>query len=161
MTEQLSHSFDNVDISYDNLIDIANDIIKQTTSNIDDIITDINDNIQNMNNDLIRHYMLQLSLQSYSFSEIKEKSAFKAELAETIKKEAYATKFNSLEGTVAVKQNNAELAVSNENLAEQLYTLIASLFKTKLDEVHRVVDTLKSVLMSRNAEAKMSNLDVC
>jgi hypothetical protein len=109
-----------------------------------------------MNNDLLRDYILKLCLKSYSFSDIKEKAAFKAEIAETIRKEAYAKQFNSTEGTVAVRQNNAEIAISAEYLSEEIYQLISALLKTKADEIHRVVDALKTVLMSRLQEAKIS-----
>ena len=39
-----------------------------------------------------------------------------------------------------------------------LYELVASLVKTKLDSLHRLVDVLKSVLMSKMQEAKFMNI---
>ena len=48
---------------------------------------------------------------------------------------------------------------AEEILAEEIYTLMANTFKVKLDEIHRVVDTLKSVLMSRMQEAKLTTVD--
>ena len=45
-------------------------------------------------------------------------------------------------------------------MVELLYELISNLLKTKLDELHRLTDTLKSILMSRMQEAKFLNTSV-
>ena len=92
----------------------------------------------------------------FKIKEIKEKAQFKSVLGEALRKEAYAKNFNTAEGTVAVRENLSIINTSSEILAEELYTLVANMFKVKCDEVHRVVDTLKSVLMSRMQEAKIS-----
>ena len=101
--------------------------------------------------------MLKLSIKAYSFGDVKERSAVKAECAEILKKEAYAISFNSSEGSVAVKDNNSVLSISNEIVTECIYNLVASLFKIKLDELRRIIDILKTILMSRLSEMKMSS----
>ena len=101
--------------------------------------------------------MLKLSIRAYSFGDVKERSAIKAECAEILKKEAYAVSFNSSEGSVAVKDNTSILNISNEIVSECIYNLVASLFKIKLDELRRVIDILKTILMSRLSEMKMSS----
>ena len=156
MSEAVNNALNNVDMVYDELIQIANETVESIVGDISSIIRDVQSDLENMNNDLLRDYILKLCLKSYSFSDIKEKAAFKAEIAETIRKEAYAKQFNSTEGTVAVRQNNAEIAISAEYLSEEIYQLISALLKTKADEIHRVVDALKTVLMSRLQEAKIS-----
>lgn len=159
MKQNVNTALDNVDAAYGDLIEIANSIIEDVCGDIDRMTQSAYNNIENLTNEDIRDMLLRLSLRSYSFSEIKEKSAFKAALAETLRKEAYAKNFNSTEGSVAVRDNTAVVNTSSEIIAEEIYTLTASLFKTKLDELHRVVDTLKTVLMSRMQEAKLSNVD--
>lgn len=159
MKQNVSAALDAVDMTYDELIVIANEISDDVLGDVNTLMKNAYDNIENLSNEAIRDTLLRLSLRSYSFSEIKEKSIFKATLAETLRKEAYATNFNATEGTVAVRENNAIIQTSAEILAEELYTLVASMFKTKLDEIHRVVDALKSVLMSRMQEAKLSSVD--
>ena len=159
MKQNVNTALDNVDAAYGDLIEIANSIIEDVCGDIDRMTQSAYNNIENLTNEDIRDMLLRLSLRSYSFSEIKEKSAFKAALAETLRKEAYAMNFNSTEGSVAVRDNTAVVNTSSEIIAEEIYTLTASLFKTKLDELHRVVDTLKTVLMSRMQEAKLSNVD--
>lgn len=159
MNQNVSKALDNIDMTYDELIDIANSICEEITGDLNTMIQVAYDNVENLTNDYIRQLLLKLSLRSYSFSEIKEKSAFKATLGETLRKEAYAKNFNSTEGTVAVRENTSVINTSAEILAEEIYTLVANMFKIKLDELHRVVDTLKSVLMSRMQEAKLTTVD--
>lgn len=159
MNQNVSKALDNIDMTYDELIDIANDICADVTGDLTEMIQSAYNNIENLTNDSIRQLLLKLSLRSYSFAEIKEKSLFKATLGETLRKEAYAKSFNSTEGTVAVRENTSIINTSSEIIAEELYTLVANMFKTRVDEIHRVVDSLKSVLMSRMQEAKLSNVD--
>ena len=159
MNALVSKALDNIDMAYNDLIDIANDICTDVAGDLNDMIQSAYDNIENLTNDAIRQLLLKLSLRSYTFSEIKDKSMFKATLGETLRKEAYAKSFNAAEGTVAVRENTSIINTSSEILGEELYTLVANIFKTKVDEIHRVVDTLKSVLMSRMQEAKMASVD--
>lgn len=121
----------------------------------DNIISKL-ENIYELSNEDIRNAIVELSFKSYRLSDVKEKSAFKAECSETIRKIKYATSFNEGEGSVAVRENNAIDAISNEMLAEKVYDAIANILKTKLDEIHRVVDALKSVLVSRLSEEKLA-----
>ena len=159
MNAQVSKALDNIYLAYNDLIDIANDVCNDVAGDLNDMIQSAYDNIENLTNESIRQLLLKLSLRSYSFSEIKDKSMFKATLGETLRKEAYAKAFNLSEGTVAVRENNSIINTSSEIVAEEIYTLVANMFKTKTDEIHRIVDTLKSVLMSRMQEAKMATVD--
>jgi hypothetical protein len=102
--------------------------------------------------------MLTLQLKAYGISELKEKAALKAELAEILQKEHFAISFNGADGSAAVKDKLATVATSADTVTEALYNLIASLLKTKLDSIHRLVDVLKSILMSRMQETKFMNL---
>ena len=159
MKNGVNAALDAVDMTYDELIVIANSILADVTGDLDAMMQSAYNDVEVLSNEAIRQLMLKLSLRSYSFSEIKEKSIFKATLGETLRKEAYAKNFNSAEGTVAVRENTAILNTSDEILAEEIYTLVSALFKTKLDELHRVVSSLQSVLMSRMQEAKLSAVD--
>lgn len=160
MTQVVEEALKNVNISYDNLIEVANNIFEETTSEIDELINNAYTMSESMTNDSIRDLMMKLALKSYSLSEIKEKSSFKAELAKTLKAEAYAQEFNEAQGTVNVRDNSAVLATGGEILASHIHNLVSNMLKTKLDEVHRVVNTLQSILMSRMQEAKLSTVDI-
>ena len=158
-TNEFNQALDNVEIAYGEIIDIANESVKELTGDLDELIDKVANNIEHLTNDDIRDTLLRLSLRAFSFSAIKDKSAFKAILAETLRKEAYAKQFATLEGTVSARDTQATLNISNEIIVEHLYNLTASLFKTRLDQVHRVVDSLKTVLTSRLSEAKLCNIE--
>ena len=160
MNKNVSKALENINEVYDSLIGVANDIFNATTSELDNLINTAYLGCESMTNDSLRDLMMKLYLKSYSFSEIKEKSAFKAALGEVLRKEAYAENFNKSEGTVAVRENTAILESSEEILSEEIHNLVSGMLKTKLDEVHRVINTLQTVLMTRMQEAKLSNVDI-
>ena len=155
----VNEALNEVDMTYDELIGIVDDTQTAVMGEIDELIKSINDNVQNMTNDSIRETLTRLSLHSYTFSSIKDKSAFKANIAESIRKEAYAKAFGAASGTVGQKDSQALLSISAQTIAESIHDLTSALFKTKLDEIHRVIDTLKTVLMSRMSEAKLVSND--
>ena len=157
MRKELENALNNVEMTYEEIVDIANDLIKSYTKDINPIISDIDKNIERLTNDDIRSYMLRLSIKAYSFGDIKERSIIKAQCAEMLKKEAYAKVFAEAEGSIAARDSATLVRISNETLSEAIYDLVAGLFKIKLEELRRMIDTLKTVLMSRLSEMKMSS----
>ena len=82
----------------------------------------------------------------------------KSEIAEMVRKEKYAVEYNAASGAVAARDNEATLNSSDEKVIEMIYSLVASELKVKLDELHRIVDSLKTVLTSRLSEAKITQM---
>lgn len=152
----LNEALDKVEMVYGDVVSIANDMLAPLFDPINKLVEEINGRINNFTVEEIRNYMMRLQLRAYEISETKEKSSLKAELAQAVRKEKYALKFNEAQGTAGTKDNTALLAASEEIIVESLYRLVASLLKTKLDALHRLVDALKSVLMSKMQEAKLS-----
>lgn len=158
MKQGVKEALKSVDMTYNDLIEIVDDTKDSILQDVDYILDGLQPD--KLTNDSIRDCIVRLSLKSYYFSEVKDKSAFKAQMAETIRKEAYAKSYGAAEGTVAQRDSEAQLNVSCEIIAEEIHNLMAALFKTKLDEIHRVIDALKTVLMSRMSEAKLINNDL-
>lgn len=156
MKVELQKALDNVELTYSEIAEIANELVSEYTADISKIIDYVSNNLEHLTNDDLRTLMLRLSVKAYSFGDIKEKSAIKAECAEMLRKEAYAKNFNLQEGSVALKDSNAILAISEEIVSECVYDLVAALFKTKMLEIQRLIDTLKTILTSRLSEAKLS-----
>ena len=157
MKPELEKALNAVEMTYKDIVEIADELVADYTKGLDNLIKSVEDRIDKISNDEIREIMLRLSIKAYSFGDVKEKSAIKADCAEILIKEAYAVSFNSAEGSVAAKDNTSTLKVSNEIVSECLYNLVANLFKIKLDETRRLIDTLKTILMSRLSEMKMSS----
>lgn len=160
MNDKLTEALNNIEITYKELIEISNSFTKSIFDPIDQLVNDISLNINSMSIDQLRNYMLQLQLKAYSISEIKEKAALKAEIADSLQKEKFAINFTTTDGTAGNKTNSAQIAVSQEIVSKTLYELVANLLKTKVDQLHRLVAVLTSTLMSRMSEAKFMNLGV-
>lgn len=160
MTAKLDQALNKVEITYTELIQIANDMLSGILSPVDQLIKEVNTRANNLSIDQLREYLLKLQLKAFEISEIKEKSILKADLAEALQKEAFAISFSSQEGTATVKEKLALMATSEEVVTEALYTLAANLLKTKVDQLHRLVAVLTSILMSRMSEAKFMNVGV-
>ena len=95
MKKELEQALNNVELTYQDIVEIANELVAEYTKDLDSIVKNIEDNIESLSNDDIRNLMLKLSIRAYSFGDVKERSAIKAECAEILKKEAYAVSFNS------------------------------------------------------------------
>lgn len=158
MNAKLETALTNVETTYGELVEIANSMLKPMFDPINQLVSQINATVNALTIEQIRDYILQLQLKAFEISETKEKAALKAELAETLQKEKYAVSFNSLEGSAAVKDKLALVETSSEFVSETLYNLVANLLKTKVDQLHRLVDALKSILMSRMQETKFMNI---
>lgn len=149
---------DNIDIVnkvYSALNSQAKEIVKEYTRTLNVTIKDIKDNINDLSNNQIRTYILSLSLSAYDLGELKDKTNMSSEIASIIVDEAYATSYNAQVGTVAQRENSATLSISKEKATSVLFKLVASMIKTKLDETHRIVDTLKNILISRASDRKL------
>ena len=158
MDKKLETALTNVETTYGELVGIANDMLNPLFEPINAVISTVNANVNAMSIDQIRDYILTIQLKAFEISEIKEKAALKAELAETLQKEKFAVSFNGLEGSAAAKEKLALVETSAEIVSEALYSLVANLLKTKLDQLHRLVDAMKSILMSRMQETKFMNI---
>lgn len=154
--EGLYKALENVESTYSDIVDIANDMTSEILTPIDNLVDEIRGSMSALTAESVRDYIVRLQLRAYELSEIKEKSGLKAQCAEALRAEKHAQSFNAAEGSAAVKSNIALIEASEEIVIEALYEYIASHLKTKLDQLHRLVDALKSILMSKMQEAKLA-----
>ena len=158
MTDKLSSALNNVEVTYKELVEISNNILDPIVGPANTLVATVNAQINSLSIDQIRDFILQLQLKAFELAEIKEKAAMKAELSEALQKEKFATTFNGLDGSAAVKEKIALVESSSETVSTVLYELISNLLKSKVDQLHRLVDCLKSILMSRMQETKFMNI---
>ena len=159
MAKNLQEALDNVQMTYSDLINISEDLVKPYTKDIDDIVSKTVNKIEILTLDELREIMLMLSLKAYLMSEIKDKASLKSACAETLRDEMYARRYNESQGTVKDRENIAILQSSYEILSQAIFDSSYSMLKTKVDSTHRVIDTLKTVLMSRMQEMKMTQIN--
>lgn len=156
MKIKLEEALDQVEGTYSEIVKVANDMLSSLFDPVNELIQELGTRINEYSAEEVRGYIIRLQLVSYQISEAKDKSSLKSALAESLREEAFAKSFNAADGTAAVKNNIALIESSQEVIVEALYNLVADLLKTKLDEVHRLIDALKSVLMSKMQELKLT-----
>ena len=103
MDRKLELALEAVETTYGDLIGISNDMLNPIFTPINEVVSNVNASINAMSIEQIRDYILTLQLKAFEISEIKEKAALKAELAETLQKEKFAVSFNCLDGSAAAK----------------------------------------------------------
>ena len=156
MAKNIQDALNNVEMGYSQLIEIGNDMLADLFDPINNVVDSIGEDINSLSIDNLKNYEWSLQHKAYQLSEVKEKSLMKAQIAETLRKEKYATQFNEAQGTAAVKENLALIGSSEETVVEVLYDYISGQLKTKVDQLHRIVDVIKNILMTRMQEAKMT-----
>lgn len=156
MAKDLNKALEMVEMTYGQIKEIADSMLAGPFEEPNRIIEFIQNNVESMSIEMLRDCILKLQLAVYALSELRDRSGVKATCAEAIRKEAYAASYIEQEGTAGVKDSNTTLAISENIVAQCLYDLVASLVKTKVDMLLRMIDSLKSILMSRMAEAKIS-----
>ena len=129
-TIKLNEALDKVEMTYAEVVEIANDMVKPMFEPINSLVKEINDNSAGMPIDSVRNYLLRVQLRAFELTEIKEKSVLKADCAEALRKEKYAVKFNTTAGATGVRDNTAFLETSEEVIIEALYNLVANLLFT-------------------------------
>lgn len=145
------------DTLYKSLVQIADDIIKKHTQDIDKTIKNLENNIENVSNEELRKYTLKLATMAYTLGDKVEHADFKRDCANAILKETTAREFSLASGPVAAKQTTATLNTAQESAVNLLYDMVANSLKTKLQMINRIIDSIKNVLISRTAEAKIEN----
>lgn len=156
MAKDLNMALVAVDLTYNQIENIADNMLAASFKEPNSIMASIQCGVESMSIDAIRDSIIKLQLSAYALSELRDKTGIKAACAEAVRKEAYATSYVSQEGTAGVKESNTTLAIAENIVVQCLYELVASLVKTKVDMILRMVDSLKSVLMSRMQEVKLS-----
>lgn len=157
MAKTFKEAQKDVNEMYRSLTQIADDIIKKNTADIDKLVKHIENNVENLNNNDLRMYTLKLAAMAYALGDKVEHADLKRDCANALLKETNAKEFNLAAGPVATKQNVALLNTSQEVAVNILYNMVADSMKSKLQMTNRMLDSIKNVLISRNAEAKIQN----
>ena len=156
--KNLDRAIENVETTYEQVQQIANDLLREPLDSINKLVDEVQNNLSTLSVESLRDYMIRIQLAVFQISEIRDKAAAKAQCAESLRKEAYSNSFLVQEGTAGQKDANATLEISDKIVTECLYELVYNLVKTKIEHGLRVVDTLKTALMSHMQEMKISNL---
>lgn len=140
---------------YSQLNQIAEEIVNKQSGYLDEAVKKLH-NVDTMSNTEIRNIMAIVTVEAFRISAYKEQSELKDSCASALYKEGIAVSFNTIVGTVEARKNQSLEDNIDKQLVSILYSNVASRFKTKVDEAHRVASVLSNILISRQAEAKLS-----
>ena len=143
---------------YKQLKPIVKETVNKNTKEVDAIIDKIKKNFTTLTNKELQDYMLQLSIESYYLAERKDMSLLMQECAIALTKGAQADTFNSTAGTQAVRSNQAIVESMDKQVVAMIQSAVANDMKSKLEESHRIVNVLSSILISKNAENKLKGV---
>lgn len=140
---------------YKQLSPMVDDVVAKHTKEVDAIFKNIKDNLTTLTNKELQDYMVRLAAEAYDLTAIKDSSTLKQECALTLLKESQANIFNGTVGTQSARNNQSIIDTLDKQVVNILYNAITNRFKSKIDEVHRMISVLSNVLISKNAEAKL------
>ncbi len=152
---EIEQAKDNVNELFKNLAPLVQELVDKYSFELDKIINKISKS-DALTNDELRNYILALSVESYLFGISKDASILKQECATTLMKEGIAQEFNNATGTQQARNNTSMINTTDKQVVNLLFNAVANMMKTKLDETHRMINALNSILISRNAEAKLA-----
>ena len=144
--------------TYAMLKPIVKETVSKNTKELDSIVNKVKKNLTTMTNKELQDYMLQLSIETYYFSERKDMSLLMQECAVALSKGTLADIYNRTTGTQAYRNNRAIVDSMDKQTVAIIQSAIANCMKSKLDEAHRIVSVLSSVLISKNAENKLKGV---
>lgn len=136
------------------LAEVVGSITKAQTTTLDELIHKLSKGIDTFSNNDLRDIMARISVETYYIGIAKEQSSLKDACATALYKEGLAKSYNLTSGAVEAKKQQAVLDTVDKQAVSILYTTVSGLLKTKIDEAHRIVSVINSVLISRASEAK-------
>ncbi len=158
--EDLTEAMNEVKDAYNSLWKLGESLIKKYTAEIDSIVKPLkNADVEQMTTGQIRQTIFKLSTLSFDLGELRDKAVWTADVSDIIKDETFAMEYNCSEGAVAQRTNNATIKISKESAVTSLNKVISAILKTRLDETHRLIDSLKSILISRASDQKLLNVN--
>lgn len=136
------------------LAGVVDSVVKPCTAELDKLITKISTGIDKFSNNDLRDLMARISVETYYIGIAKEQSSLRDACANALYKEGMAKVYAATQGAVEAKKQQSIIDTVDKQAVSILYTTVAGLLRTKVDEAHRIVSVINSVLISRAAEAK-------
>ena len=133
---------------------LAKEAVSKYSGPIDDIVKKMS-KLDYMSDEEIRQTMMKLSIECYFFGNYTAESALMSDCASVLYKEKNAREYSTASGTQAEKNSVATINSMDKQAVSSLYKMVKDLMGIKLDEAHRLINTLNSVLISRSAEKKI------
>lgn len=135
---------------------IVDRLVAKYCGPLDDFMAKIRPVLENVNDPItdaeLEAAMLKISALCYFTGDAMENLGIRADIAESVRKEAYHTAHGTATGTVADKDTVAQMASIKESLVRDAYDRAYRKIKLKLDLGQNVYSALKRVMAKRCLE---------
>lgn len=165
----LSKSFDIINNDADQVVSLLNDIVKEYSEDLDNIMKDIQDNIIIDNNPAIitiEKYFIELSNCLYMMCEKSERLGIFDSISKSKAQETYNMKYlehqssnmgkpGTKKPTVAESTATAEMNALYDKTVNDIYSKAYKILKNKISAAETMVTTLSKILSHRIQESNM------
>lgn len=143
-----------VDELYKQLKDGAIESVNAMTATLDGMIKQLDSGVSTMSNSELWDMQMKLGVETYKLGIAKEQSALKSTCSDAFYKLSLAQSFCSIDGAQETKKQKSIADNIKTQAIAMLYTSASSILKMKMDEAHRIVNIIQSILISRASDAK-------
>lgn len=165
----LSKSFDIINNDADQVVNLLNDIVKEYSEDLDNIMKDIQENIIIDNNPAIitiEKYFIELSNCLYMMCEKSERLGIFDSISKAKAQETYNMKYlehqssnigkpGAKKPTVAESTATAEMNALYDKTVNDIYSKAYKILKNKISAAETMVTTLSKILSHRIQESNM------
>lgn len=138
-------------------IALCDEFVMKNCGKLDKLISNIYQDINNLTDQQVESYILELATQLYYVSSCQEMVGIKEDVCKMFKAKIYNEARREAQGTVADKDAQALLISQNESLALNVYTRAYKTIKAKVESGYEVLNSLKKIMNRRLAEIELSN----
>lgn len=165
----LTNSFETVNEDADQIVKLLNDIVKEYSEDLDNIMKDIQDNIIIDNNPAImtiEKYFIELSNTLYNMCEKSERLGIFDSISKSKAQETYNIKYlehqssnmgkpGTKKPTVAESSAAAEMDALYDKTVNDIYSKAYKILKNKISAAETMISTLSKILSHRIQESNM------
>lgn len=165
----LNNSFEIVNEDADQVVKLLNDIVKEYSEDLDNIMKDIQDNVIIDNNPAImtiEKYFVELSSCLYRMCEKSERLGVFDSISKSKAQETYNMKYlehqssnmgkpGTKKPTVAESSAAAEMESLYDKTVNDIYSKAYKILKNKISAAETMIGTLSKILSHRIQESKM------
>lgn len=141
---------------YKQLKDAAVESVNAMTATLDGMIKQLESGVGTMSNSELWDMQMKLGVETYKLGIAKEQSSLKSTCSDAFYKLSLAQSFCSIDGAQETKKQKSIADNIETQAVAMIYSTASSILKTKMDEAHRIVNIIQSILISRASDAKNS-----
>lgn len=140
--------------------ELSRDLVSKYCTELDGIMSAIQDDLRtskDIDDRRLERYILNLANILYFTGSAQEELGIREDTCRTIRQELYNKTRDSIKGTVADKNAQAENAVKEETIVLSVYSRAYKKVKLRMEAGYEMLASLKKVMNRRVSELELSN----